>query len=58
MTKKDLSNIIPCDIDQYVRLNENTIEKSEALNIKLGYRKYMRIINNKIKEIIANNLIK
>ena len=56
--KHNLINIIPIDIEQYIKMNELAIERLYAINIKLGYRKYIRIINNKIKEIIANDSIK
>ena len=55
--KNDLMNIFPVDSSEIHTLNEVTIKRLETLNIKLGFRKYLRRINNKIKEIMAKEFI-
>ena len=40
-------------INKFHEYNENTINRLEKAQIKLGYRKYLRIINNRIKLILS-----
>ena len=51
--KENLKNIIPMDLEKYINNNEKTIQRLESVGIKASYRKYLRIINNKIKEIVS-----
>ena len=46
------------EINKYHKLNELLIDRLQKTNIKLGYRKYISIINNKIKEIICSDIVK
>lgn len=55
--KESLKSIIPTDIEKYHKFNEVSIERLEDEGIKFSYSKHLRIIKNKIKEIISNDIV-
>lgn len=57
LKKDELLRILPTSIEEYVEKNSSTIKRLEELHMKIGYRKYLAIINNKIKNIVAINIL-
>ena len=57
-TKEDLLDILPISSDEFVLSNELSIGRLEKLDIKLGYQKYLRILNNRIKDIVSKETMR
>ena len=50
----NIKDIIPLDIEKFHDNNEITINRLEKLQIKLSYKKYLKIINNRIKFLLTS----
>ena len=57
MCKEKIDQVIPIEVEKFYNSNENTINRLEKIQIKLSYRKYLRIINNRIKSILAKDQV-
>ena len=52
INRENISRIVGVEIEKFYNYNESTINRLEKVHIKLGYRKNLRIINNRIKLIL------
>ena len=57
ITLEQAEKVVPINVQSFSLSNELTLNRLEKLDIKKGFRNYLRILNNKIKDLVSKEIV-